>query len=58
MIDDNGNVLGPDSQFEFTGKIESIAKPELQEDKTLDEGEYIIYVPSGQRAVIRYKLII
>lgn len=39
-----------------TYHLDESVTPELQEDTTLHEGEYMIYVPKGQRAVVRYEL--
>ena len=57
MIDDNGNELGPGSKFEFEGEVDESCKPELDKEVVFNEGEYIVYVPPGQRAVVRYEKV-
>jgi len=58
MEDDQGRELQPGDSFEGTFHVESSQEPELGEDTVLGPGDYNIYVPPGQRAVIRYEIAI
>ena len=59
MKDDRGKSLGVGSAFEFEGVIDEAATDiALGEDQVLFEGEYMIYVPPGQKATVVYTLAI
>jgi hypothetical protein len=56
MHDDNNNELGPGDAFAFEGQIDEVTDIEVDEPQTLTEGEYMIYVPPGQKATVVYSL--
>jgi len=56
MKDADGNVLQPGDSFAYEGEVEEELDAEIGEDNVLDPGEYVIYVPPGQRAIVRYEL--
>ncbi len=58
MKDDNGNELEPGQAFEFEGQIDSSVEPEMDKDSVLFEGEYMIYVPPGQKATVVYSVAV
>jgi hypothetical protein len=55
MIDDDGVELQPGDRMEYRALVESSVEPEIGEENVLGEGEYHIYVPPGQRAIVRYE---
>jgi len=56
MKDDDNQELNPGDDFEFAGQVDESIDAELEEDNVLYAGEYIVYVPPGQRATVRYEL--
>lgn len=55
MKDDNGNDLQPGDRIEGSWQVDQSIEPDVGEDTVLYEGEYHIYVPPGQRAIVRYE---
>ena len=58
MNDDNDNELEPGQAFEFEGQVDSSTTPELNKENVLYEGEYMIYVPPGQKATVVYSVAV
>lgn len=55
MQDDDGNELQAGSAFEFEGQIDEVSTDiPMGETQVLHEGEYMIYVPPGQKATVVY----
>jgi len=59
MDDDTGNELEVGSTFEFEGMIDGVSGDiPLEKDTVLYEGEYMVYVPPGQKATVVFTLAV
>jgi len=56
MIDDQGRELQPGDTFEAEMCVDESTIVDVGQEETVYEGEYLITVPEGQKAIIRYEL--
>jgi len=54
MHNDDGQDLHPGDHVNV--KIDEATDIELGQENVLYEGDYMIYVPRGQKAIVRYEL--
>jgi len=48
----------PGDEVDIQGGVESSVSPPIGQNEVLPAGEYIIYVPPGQRAIVRYEIAV
>ena len=58
MKDNDGQEMVEGTDFNLTGHLEEAETPDIGVPTTLFEGDYMIYVPPGQKAVVTYGLLL